>query len=169
MGIQESRLRWKCSDGCQAYPSTDIISGLVYNSDCTDIEEPQYYCASSLICGLTPLLHPEHIYFSPLPGIPHDSGACPAQNFQFVLRFGGGGPLGGPLGSTAENFFKIEELDGEWFYISVVPPNGPILGSINIGDELDKAGRYRMMKHAQGNGFGGQHWFDANFPATDLP
>ena len=171
LGVPQSKLRWRCEDKCHAYPSTDNDSGIGYLSDCTDREIPSVWTYNPTNCTMVPKCskHPA----SGASGTPyHDSDECghDGQPYpEWHLAIAGNGP--------AENFFKVNsddelldeekpEEDDVWFYISVTPCQGPFRGSITPGDELDKSGRYRLMK---ANNFGQVYRGRCTVPAPALP
>jgi hypothetical protein len=54
-----------------------------------------------------------------------------------------------------ESFFKVrDDYNDIWWYIAAAPFLGPKVGSLDLGSEQDRAGRYQILDQA---GYG-QRW-----------
>jgi hypothetical protein len=179
IGFDRSWVRWRnVLYECLAYPSTDSEQGSGYSTNCTDQEGPSEMChdatCSGCTCGICKGLpwevgvdkHPAHDNQDQnlqYDGEPYD------KDVHYGWRLGFDGP------SEVENFFKVQNDDGEWYYISVYFPAGPFLGSGTPGDNKDKAGRYAII--SKSHAVSEQFWFkgdtvaniDYCFHATALP
>lgn len=156
LGVNKAHLRWTPETGCHAWASTDNTTGLGYYSDCTNRECPPRMCSNSS-CTIPPAPEPHPDHDTTMLGSTCDGPDCGSNDWQ--LRFASDSP--------AENFFKVQAEDGDWFYISVVPANGPYIGSDTPGDDLDLHGRYKILDETR-DGMGGgywQYWFWRN-PST---
>ncbi len=145
LGISKNHLKWQCATGCGAYPSTDEITGgagsYMYYSDCTEPECPIDKTDSTKkgqLCGI------------------NECTSTPP----YILRFTSNSP--------AENFFKIQDDDGKWYYLTVYPRNedGP-LGSSTPGDDMDKYARYQIMRDLAENWPGYRQYWGAWNPDTE--
>jgi hypothetical protein len=168
LGVPRNLLKSRIMDEkCVSHTSTDIVSTwpnplVYYRSDCTLAEWPEEMCQG----WEHPLTDPPFPcllstdYGTPHPAHPELIGGLPnTPGNGWALSFEGESP--------GENFFKIQDDDGRWGYVSVHLPHGPTEGSAGVGDELDKQGRYAIMWLSNASGF--QWWSkDVNGTYFDL-
>jgi len=160
LGIPRDDIETKNANGCCAYPSTDDAPlGCGYGSDCTDQEGPVTMCPDGVNCSLYEgdgSCHPAHpetvlgeLYYAP-------------KHCGWHLNFDG---------SEVENFFKIKNDDGTWYYITVYIYQPGVIGSGGVLDEADKVGRYCVMRLT--NATNDQYWFKPGaldtMPTIGLP